>query len=340
MISPPRGRFLLHVVVVVLVPSPGNGQLHPKNPTIYKMVSLNQNCGTRFGNGSLNNATEPLSSAIVTATQFRDRRAATTDGCSTEIGASSSESMIVSLVEMNLRQGLLNDSCIDYVNIITRFTSANDPDQQCGRIRESENKAFSTSYTLSIKLFSRTPLSYFFDGNILAVVVTAANEPVNGRCSPNQFLCVAENKCIYEGYRCDNINNCGDNSDEYKLGTSTCFMPQSSLLLISFGVINLIITWLSVFYCCVKSALSRKKALRDDRFGSATPPMGTGSVSGGDGATAQDVSADDDGSPDMMTSGPLRSEGASRAGGSSIRDPLVASVKKRDRDDTSSVGAN
>ncbi|XP_065308150.1 uncharacterized protein [Dermacentor albipictus] len=294
MISPPRGRFLLHVVVVVLVPSPGNGQLHPKNPTIYKMVSLNQNCGTRFGNGSLNNATEPLSSAIVTATQFRDRRAATTDGCSTEIGASSSESMIVSLVEMNLRQGLLNDSCIDYVNIITRFTSANDPDQQCGRIRESENKAFSTSYTLSIKLFSRTPLSYFFDGNILAVVVTAANE----------------------------------------------LMPQSSLLLISFGVINLIITWLSVFYCCVKSALSRKKALRDDRFGSATPPMGTGSVSGGDGATAQDVSADDDGSPDMMTSGPLRSEGASRAGGSSIRDPLVASVKKRDRDDTSSVGAN
>ncbi|KAL3186283.1 hypothetical protein MRX96_028008 [Rhipicephalus microplus] len=144
--------------------------------TVAALLSLNQNCGTRFGNGSLNNATEPLSSAIVTATQFRDRRAATTDGCSTEIGASSSESMIVSLVEMNLRQGLLNDSCIDYVNIITRFTSANDPDQQCGRIRESEHKAFSTSYTLSIKLFSRTPLSYFSDGNILAVVVTAANE--------------------------------------------------------------------------------------------------------------------------------------------------------------------
>ncbi|KAL1419419.1 hypothetical protein MTO96_005154 [Rhipicephalus appendiculatus] len=33
------------------------------------------------------------------------------------------------------------------------------------------------------------------------------------------------------------------------------------------------------------------------------PPMGTGSVSGGDGATAQDISADDDGSPDMMTVG-------------------------------------
>ncbi|KAL3186288.1 hypothetical protein MRX96_028013 [Rhipicephalus microplus] len=82
------------------------------------------------------------------------------------------------------------------------------------------------------------------------------------------------------------------------------------------------------------------KALRDDRFGSATPPMGTGSVSGGDGATAQDVSADDDGSPDMMTSGPLKSDGASRAGGSSIRDPLVASVKKRDREDTSSAGGH
>ncbi|XP_077508750.1 uncharacterized protein LOC144120209 [Amblyomma americanum] len=335
-----RGIFsssLLQLTAIVLKVSLGDCQLEPKNPTIYKMVSLNDNCGTRVGNGSLNNATEPLSSTIVTARQFRDRRAATNDGCGTEISASGSESMIVSIVEMNLRQGLLNRSCIDYVNIITRFTSTNDPEQRCGLIPKSKHESMTTSYTLTFKLFSRTPLSYFFDGNIFAVVVTAATDPVNGRCAPNQFLCMKWNKCIYEGYKCDDINNCGDNSDEAKLGTSTCFMPQSSLLLISFGVINFIITWISVFYCCVKSALSRKKALREDRFGSATPPIGSGSASGGDGATAQEVSAEDDGSPDLLTTGAMRSENVTR-GGSSNRDPLVASVKKRDADDSSYAG--
>ncbi|KAK8777535.1 hypothetical protein V5799_029120 [Amblyomma americanum] len=100
--------------------------------------------------------------------------------------------MIVSIVEMNLRQGLLNRSCIDYVNkfamaqsmygmlttaqIITRFTSTNDPEQRCGLIPKSKHESMTTSYTLTFKLFSRTPLSYFFDGNIFAVVVTAATD--------------------------------------------------------------------------------------------------------------------------------------------------------------------
>lgn len=36
-------------------------------------------------------------------------------------------------------------------------------------------------------------------------------------------------------------------------------MPKSSLILITLGVANLVITWFSVFYCCVRSALTRKK---------------------------------------------------------------------------------
>ncbi|KAH6933528.1 hypothetical protein HPB50_015945 [Hyalomma asiaticum] len=216
------------------------------NPKHYEIVSLNDFCDNKENKKDLRNTSESKSAAIVTATQFRDMRGSIKDGCSIDLSTKGTAGLIVSLVEMNLRSGILNQSCIDYVNIRTKFHIPSDKEERCGRVRADEHYYFATSQSLQLRLHSRTPLSNFFDGYTLAVVVTSFTEAstLDGSCAPHEFQCVAGGRCIYKLYQCDNINNCGDNSDEEQLGNSMCLMPLSSLILITTGTVQFAITWL------------------------------------------------------------------------------------------------
>ncbi|XP_077534793.1 uncharacterized protein LOC144146741 [Haemaphysalis longicornis] len=252
--------FRASFVVVFALAAFVDGNLQPRSPADYLLRSLNDCCVTNTDcEVKLTSATSVHSAVIVTASQFRVRQGAREGGCKITIEAAEADNLIVAVVEANLRQGRMNDSCIDYFKIVTRFESDQSVRARCERLRPADLNHQATSNRLDIILYAKTPLSHFFEGSTLAVVVTGTTDPVDGACGPNQFLCAKSSRCIYEGYRCDNINNCGDEGDEEKLGASTCFMPKISLLLISFGIINFIVTWLSVIYCCVKSAISKKK---------------------------------------------------------------------------------
>ncbi|XP_037515327.2 uncharacterized protein LOC119391746 [Rhipicephalus sanguineus] len=235
-------------------------------------VSLNDFCDNKENKKDLRNTSQSKSAAIVTATQFRDMRGSIKDGCSIDLSTKGTAGLIVSLVEMNLRSGVLNRSCIDYVNIVTKFHIPSDKDERCGRVRADEYRYFATSQSLQLRLHSRTPLSTFFEGYTLAVVVTSFTEASShdGGCAPHEFQCVAGGRCIYKHYQCDNINNCGDNSDEEQLGNSMCLMPLSSLVLITTGTVQFAVTWLLVLCCCIRSALSSKKAVLEDRTDTET----------------------------------------------------------------------
>ncbi|KAL3207274.1 hypothetical protein MRX96_052703 [Rhipicephalus microplus] len=199
------------------------------NPNYYEIVSLNDFCDNKENKKDLRNTSQSKSAAIVTATQFRDMRGSIKDGCSIDLSTKGTAGLIVSLVEMNLRSGVLNRSCIDYVNIVTKFHIPSDKDERCGRVHADEYRYFATSQSLQLRLHSRTPLSTFFDGYTLAVVVTSFTEASSrdGGCAPHEFQCVAGGRCIYKHYQCDHINNCGDNSDEEQLGNSMCLKETS-----------------------------------------------------------------------------------------------------------------
>lgn len=80
-------------------------------------VSLNDHCDNKENQRELWNATQIKSAAIVTATQFRDGRGRHEYGCSMKLFTKHATGLIVSFVEMNLRAGLLNGSCIDYLSV-------------------------------------------------------------------------------------------------------------------------------------------------------------------------------------------------------------------------------
>ncbi|KAH7959837.1 hypothetical protein HPB49_014101 [Dermacentor silvarum] len=211
------------------------------NPVVqvWKRVSLNDHCDSKDHKQSLNDTSATQSAGILTASQLRDLRGTGENGCSFEFSAPGSSGLIVSVIEMNLRMGVLNESCIDYISVITKFNFGSDKDERCGRITSEQNYHFATTHSLQLKLFSKTPLTNFFDDYILAVVATSYTEcewlhasysgvntctncAQDGACGPDEFQCTAGDRCIYKGYRCDNVNNCGDNSDEAKLGNSMC----------------------------------------------------------------------------------------------------------------------
>lgn len=83
---------------------------------IYPAVNLSEHCEGKEAKQELRNTTLPLSSIIVTAAQLRDRRGGKDSGCSIEV-VTAGTGLIVAIEELNLRQGLLNKSCIDYVSV-------------------------------------------------------------------------------------------------------------------------------------------------------------------------------------------------------------------------------
>ncbi|XP_064469424.1 uncharacterized protein LOC135384134 isoform X2 [Ornithodoros turicata] len=219
------------------------------------------------------NTSMPFSSAIVWATQRRNRRGR--DTCEYELVGSGGTGLIVTIEEMNLRQGQFNKSCIDFVRTKTRYLT--EDEEQCGEITKKNPIHWTTSYTLSIQLYTKTPISYFVDGNILRIIVTSYAE----------------------------------------------VMPKSSLILFSLAVINFVVTWCSVFYCCVRSAVSKRKAFQDDRWGMATPPI-TQAMQGADG---HDFSVEGYEAPEMgelLATGPLQTDVRSHTEGDiPFRSPLV-----------------
>ncbi|KAK8770772.1 hypothetical protein V5799_012767 [Amblyomma americanum] len=144
--------------------------------TNYQQLSLNDHCDSEDHKQSLNDTSAPQSAGILTAKQLRDLRATGENGCSFEFSAPGSSGLIVSVVEMNLRRGVLNESCIDYISVITKFNFGSDKDERCGWITKEDNHHFNTTHSLQLKLFSKTPLTQFFDNHILAMVATSYTE--------------------------------------------------------------------------------------------------------------------------------------------------------------------
>lgn len=101
-------RTLLVALVIPIAES----LVEPANPAYYKLVSLNEHCDNKENQRELWNATQIKSAAIVTATQFRDGRGRHEYGCSMKLFTKHATGLIVSFVEMNLRAGELNGSCI------------------------------------------------------------------------------------------------------------------------------------------------------------------------------------------------------------------------------------
>ncbi|KAK8770773.1 hypothetical protein V5799_012768, partial [Amblyomma americanum] len=153
-----------------------DGAIFPNDPELYKIVSLNDHCDSKDHKQSLNDTSAPQSAGILTAKQLRDLRATGENGCSFEFSAPGSSGLIVSVVEMNLRRGVLNESCIDYISVITKFNFGSDKDERCGWITKEDNHHFTTTHSLQLKLFSKTPLTQFFDNHILAMVATSYTE--------------------------------------------------------------------------------------------------------------------------------------------------------------------
>lgn len=78
-------------------------------------MSLNNFCNNKENKLVLENSSSPRSAGIATATQLRDRRGSI--GCGYEFEAKESMGLIVSVVDMNLRAGVLNESCTDYITV-------------------------------------------------------------------------------------------------------------------------------------------------------------------------------------------------------------------------------
>ncbi|KAH7956926.1 hypothetical protein HPB52_013563 [Rhipicephalus sanguineus] len=298
--------------------------IEPDDPSAYKIVSLNDHCDSKDHKQSLNDTSWPQSAGILTASQLRDLRGTGENGCSFEFSAPGSSGLIVSVIEMNLRMGVLNESCLDYISVITKFNFGSDKDERCGRITSEQNYHFATTHSLQLKLFSKTPLTNFFDDYILAVVATSYAESQDGVCGPEEFQCTAGDRCIHKGYRCDNVNNCGDNSDEAQLGNSMCLMPLSSLVLIIAGLADLLITWCIVLGCCLRSALTKQKALQQDRWGALAPE---------DAAleeTEEESSDVDDQDDDGGTGDANASTSSQQEKGNAFRNPLAATLRSQE----------
>ncbi|XP_077508580.1 uncharacterized protein LOC144119957 [Amblyomma americanum] len=306
-----------------------DGAIFPNDPELYKIVSLNDHCDSKDHKQSLNDTSAPQSAGILTAKQLRDLRATGENGCSFEFSAPGSSGLIVSVVEMNLRRGVLNESCIDYISVITKFNFGSDKDERCGWITKEDNHHFTTTHSLQLKLFSKTPLTQFFDDHILAMVATSYTESQDGSCGPEEFQCASGGRCIYKGYRCDNVNNCGDNSDEAKLGNSMCLMPLSSLVLIILGLADLFVTWCIVLICFIRSALSKQKALQDDRWGAPAAASGasTPEEAADESATEADEDDQEKGAGDADESSSQKSQDEQP-----FKNPLANSIRGKEED--------
>ncbi|XP_077533462.1 uncharacterized protein LOC144145671 [Haemaphysalis longicornis] len=297
-------------------------------------VSLNDHCDNKENQRELWNATQIKSAAIVTATQFRDGRGRHEYGCSMKLFTKHATGLIVSFVEMNLRDGLLNGSCIDYLSVETKYSVASEQDR-CGKLREDQHVFFHTSQSVTLKLHTPTPLSSFFEGYTLAAIVTSFSQVSRseGKCGPQQFQCASGGRCIYKEYVCDNVNNCGDNSDEANLGNSMCLMPLSSLILISMGATQFAVTWILVLCCCIKSALKHKKAIGEDICVSNAPPVFLEKHRGRDGALQAEA--------EKPGSSHGSAPGSSRAGSEKLTDsPTGSYALTRAADDQYSLGAH
>ncbi|XP_064455774.1 uncharacterized protein LOC135366787 [Ornithodoros turicata] len=254
-----------------------------KETDLYKSVSLNEFCsGTDSARGVLQNTSSFPSSAIVWATQQR-MRSLHKGVCGYEISSAGNTGFIVTAEQMNLRKGLFNETCIDYVRAGNDYPSVGKNGIRCGKVTEEDNVHWTAGRLVRISLVTGTPVSVFIEENILRLVVTSYTDAIDGKCPDRGFRC-DNNRCIFFRYTCDGVNNCGDNSDESHFGSSACLMPRSALLFMVIGTMNFVATWSSVIYWCLHKKHLRKKIGTEAQWGSistaVTSPSGLLSAEG------------------------------------------------------------
>ncbi|XP_064489955.1 uncharacterized protein LOC135401464 isoform X2 [Ornithodoros turicata] len=129
--------------------------------------------------------------------------------------------------ELNTFKDPNENFCINYVDMhplesfLTRF---------CGLLEDlAETSDASEGNELDI-LWNRATVQLEEKG--LQLAITAFILAENGKCPENMYHCT-NGRCIDQRWRCDSVNNCGDNSDESECtGMNSSAMRKASLLLV------------------------------------------------------------------------------------------------------------
>ncbi|KAH9379445.1 hypothetical protein HPB48_012264 [Haemaphysalis longicornis] len=160
----------------------------------------------RLCNQSLTLApTGPNSAAYVVADP---PRSFLPDECSFSVRANSSDGVVVSVQRLKLRTSTAVESiCLDYLQ-------ASHP--LCG----SRAGSYELSVPMDVKLYTNPTQSYE-PGQLVSFVITGYNKTTQDDCKGGSFTC-ANARCIWEGFSCDKVDNCGDGSDERFFVYSMC----------------------------------------------------------------------------------------------------------------------
>lgn len=167
----------------------------------YKRESLYELCS---GPGLTLDANGHRSAVYVVAE--RPRRALS-NKCSFSVRANNSDGVVISLQKMNLRPSTAVDGvCLDYIEF--KGESGRVHTTSCGQ----GVKSYDMPVPLTVHLFTN-PTQYYTPGEIISFVLTGFNKTTQEDCKGGSFTC-SNARCIYEGFACDGIDNCGDISDE------------------------------------------------------------------------------------------------------------------------------
>ncbi|XP_077551286.1 uncharacterized protein LOC144164935 [Haemaphysalis longicornis] len=120
----------------------------------------------------------------MTATQFRDVSGRHEYGCTMKLFTKYATGLIVSFVEMNLRSGALNGSCIDYVSVETKYGTAAEQDR-CGYLQDDQHSFFHMALIATLRLHTPPPLPSFFKEYTLPMVVASFSQ---GQLHPRQVF--------------------------------------------------------------------------------------------------------------------------------------------------------
>lgn len=219
----------------------------------YKTESLYELCA---GPGLSLDANGERSAVYIVAE--RPRRALRKK-CSFQVRANNSDGVVISLQKMNLRPSTAVDGvCLDYIEF--KGEGGRMHTTSCG---EGGAKSYDMPVPLTVHLFTNPTQSYR-PGEIISFVLTGFNKTTQEDCKGGSFTC-SNARCINEGFACDGIDNCGDNSDEKYFLSSMCIMPMTALVLIVSGCLIIVTSLFMMCYCMARLRTQLKRALEEER---------------------------------------------------------------------------
>lgn len=239
------------LVIAVLLEGSSAVRLSP-NLDLYTTVSLYDLCS---GPGLTLDANGARSAVYIVAER---PRVALRKKCSFSVRANNSDGVVISLQRMKLRPSTAVDGvCLDYIE----FKGEN------GRVHTTSCglgvKSYDMPVPLTVNLFTN-PTQFYTPGEIISFFLTGYNKTTQEDCRGGSFTC-SNARCIWEGFACDAVDNCGDISDEKYFLSSMCLMPMTALVLIVSGILIIVTSLLMMCYCMARLRAQLKRALEEER---------------------------------------------------------------------------